>query len=233
MARSNSRWPPWAAGRSASCGPSTSTRRLPAHRSPWSRAGGSPVVEAIRAIRRGAPSASIVSVGQRARRPRASRASGSSRHVGVELRPRRRAGRSAGRDCRWSGGPRGRSTGLRRRGARPAPRRVERRSTPPGRPSSIHSRTRNAGAVGGAVGDGDDARHRDGVGVAQPRQAGRLGGEEAGRRRRMGLREQPCGRRRARRGTPPRRRRRGPPSSARHAGRQRPRRPSAATPSGR
>ena len=78
IARSNSRWPPCAAGSTSQLRPPAPTTRLPAQRSPWRRAGGSggpPRHRAGRRRRRGRRSPPAAS----APTSRASRASGSSR----------------------------------------------------------------------------------------------------------------------------------------------------------
>ena len=112
MARSVSRWPPWAAGSTSHGRPSASQSRLPDHRSPWMRAGGSggPASSAIRSQTR---SMHALAVGRQRRvvagtaAPAARRRRSASRRRGsfdigsgpMKPRPRRAERRAAPKAC--------------------------------------------------------------------------------------------------------------------------------------
>ena len=171
--------------------PARSTRRLPAHRSPCSRAGGSsaapnrlqpvgrqPLEAGDGAVRQGAGVAGQAGEGQQPL-------------GGVELGPRRRRARWAGRGCRWCGGPPARTRAGAAGGGGPAPAELGLGARARAAPSSIHSSTRNGGASASPSATASTSGTAHGPGLAQPPQPGRLGGEEPGRRARVGLGEHP------------------------------------------
>ena len=185
--RGGRRGPP---GRSASCARSASTSRLPAHRSPCRRAGGSSArAEAVEPVRHAEP----LEAGDGVARDGAGVAGEPGQREqalgGVELGPRRarlvgeapaarRAPVLAAERAPAPPGAGGRGLGPARA---PCDRSARRRRSTPGRgtagSSGVPSETASTSGTG------------DGLGLAQPAEAGRLGGEEPGGWVRVGLGE--------------------------------------------
>ena len=169
----------------------SSTRRLPAQRSPCRRAGGSSAAPTA-SSRPGQPLERRRSSAGSAPASPASRASGMQPLRGVELGPGRRTARWGAPGSRSCAGPPARSDG--------APAGGSAASASPSSASVVAARAARVdplqhevgGRVRGPVGHRQDLRDRHGVGLPQPGQAGGLRAEEPGGRKGGSSRTRPA-----------------------------------------
>ena len=162
-----------------------STSRLPAQRSPCSRAGGSSA--ASKSSSRLARRSSSRDRARGSASPRAPAGRAASSRFSRRTRPRSRTARSAAHDSRWCGDPRARTPARRPRAARPARRRARASVCSVARPpSSIHSSTRWFGGSSETASTSGTATAPGARNHASPAASVV---KNSGRRRRMRLRE--------------------------------------------